>query len=80
MELFDLIIVVPIIEVHLLDMLLELFPDNLPFINIFHLPEVLPQYRCSSSEIEYGYPSLHISRVVLDLEYFLIPRSQASAS
>ena len=70
MELFDLVIIVPVREVVLLEILLELFPHNFPFINLLHLPEVLPPNGRSSSQIEYGYPSLHISRVVLDLEIF----------
>ena len=74
MELIDIIIIVPVIEVLLLEILLELFPHNLPFINLFHFPEVLPPYGCSSSQIEYGYPSLHISRIVLDLEIFSHPK------
>ena len=75
MELFDIIIIVPVKEVRLLEILLELFPHNIPFINIFHLPEVLPPYGCSSSQIEDGYSSLHISRVVLDLEILSHPKN-----
>ena len=74
MELFDLIIIVPVREVLLLEILLELFPHNLPFINILHFPEVLLPYGCSSSKIEYGYPSLHISLIALDLEIFSHPK------
>ena len=70
MELFDIIIIVPIREVLLLEVLLELLPYNLLFIDIPYPPEVLPPYGCSSSQIEYGYPSLHISRVVLDFLIF----------
>ena len=75
MELFDFFIIVSVREVLLLEILLEPFPHNLPFINIFHLPEVLPPYGCSSCQIEDGYPSLHISRLVLDLEIFSHPKN-----
>ena len=37
MEFFDLIVIVPVREVLLLEILLELFPHNLPFINLLHL-------------------------------------------
>ena len=74
MELFDLIIIVPVREVLLLEILLELFPHNLPFIDLLHLPEVLPPYGCSSSRIGDGYSSLHIFGIVLDLEIFPHPK------
>ena len=74
MELFDLIIIVPVREVLLLEILLELLPYNRLFIDLLYLPEVLPPYGFSSSQIEYGYLSLHISRVVLDLEIFSHPK------
>ena len=67
MELFNLVIIVPIIYVLLLEILLELLPRNISIIDLLQLPEVLPLYGCSSSQIEYGYPSLHISRVVLEI-------------
>ena len=73
MELFDITIIVPVREVILLEILLELLPHNLPFIDLLYFPEVLPPYGCSSSQIEDGYPSNHISREVLDLEIFLHP-------
>ena len=74
MELFNLIIIVHAREVLLPEILLELFPPNLPLFDLLHLPEVIPPYGCSSSQIEDGYPSLHISRVVLDLEIFPHPK------
>ena len=73
MKLFDLIIIVPVNEVFLLEILLELFPHNFPFINLLHFPAVLPPYGCSSSQIENGYSSLHIFKIVLDLEIILDP-------
>ena len=42
MELFDLIIIVLVREVLILEILLEPFPHNIPFINILYLLEVLP--------------------------------------
>ena len=74
MELFDIIIIVPIREVLLLEIFLELLAHNLPFIDLLHFPEVLPPYRCSSIQIEGGYTFLHISRVVLDLEILSHPK------
>ena len=44
MELFDLVIIVPVREVFLLEILLELLPHNLPVIDLPHLLEVLPPY------------------------------------
>ena len=60
-KLFDIIIIVPIREVLLLEILLELFPHNSPFTTLIHLLEVLPLYGRSSSQIEDGYSILHIS-------------------
>ena len=74
-ELFDLVIIIPIIEVLLPEIILELLPHNFPSINILHFPEVLPPYGCSSSQIEDGYSSLHISWIVLDLEIFPHPKN-----
>ena len=74
MEFFNLIIIVPIREVLLLKILLELLPHNIPFTNLLHLLEVLPPYGCSSRQIQDGYPILHISKVVLDLEIFYHPK------
>ena len=74
MEFFNLVIVVPIREVFLLEVLLELFPHNFPFINLLHFPAVLPPYGCPTSQIEDGYSSLHISWIVLDLEILPHPK------
>ena len=74
MELFDIIIIVPIREVLLVEILLELFPPNLPFIQLLYLLEVLPPNGCSSIQIEDGYTCLHISWIVLDFEIFLHPK------
>ena len=74
MEFHDLIIIVPVRKVLLLEVLLELLPYNLSFIDLLYLPEVLPPYGCSSIQIEGGYSSLHISRIVLDLEIFPHPQ------
>ena len=54
MKFFDLVIIVPVREVFLLEILLQLSPTNFPFINLLHLSEVLPPYGCSSSQIEDG--------------------------
>ena len=70
MELFDLVIIVPVREVLLLEILLELLPHNIPFIDILYFPEMLPPYGCPSSQIENGYSIFHIPRIVLDLEIF----------
>ena len=61
MELFDLTIFIPVREVLLIEINLELFPHNLPFINLIHLPKVIPPYGCPSNQIEDGYYSFHIS-------------------
>ena len=74
MELFDLVIIVPVREIFLLEILLELSPHNFPFINLLHFPEVLPPYGCSSNQIENGYSSLHISWIILNLEIFPHPK------
>ena len=74
MELFNLAIIVPIGEVLLLEILLELLPHNLSVIDLLHFHEVLPPYRCSFIQIEYGYPCLHISILVLDLEILSHPK------
>ena len=73
-ELFNLIIILPVREVLLFELLLELLPHNLSVIDLLQLPEVLPPYRCSSIQSEYGYHCLHISRVVLDLEILFHPK------
>ena len=70
MEFFDFIIVVSVREVLLLEIFLELFPDNLPFVDLFHLHELFPPNRHHSSQVKDGYPILHISIIVLDLEIF----------
>ena len=75
MELFDLSIIVHVREVLLLEIILKLLPHNIYVIGLHHLPEVLPPYRCSSIQIEYGYPCLHISRVVLDLKILSYPKT-----
>ena len=74
MELFDLVIIVPVREVLLLEILLELLPHNLPFIDLLYFPEMLPPYGCSYGQIENGYSSFHIPRIVLDLEFFSHPK------
>ena len=73
MELFDITITIPIREVLMPEKIMELFPHNIPFIDLLHLLKVLPPYECSSSQIEDGYPSLHISREVLDFEIYSHP-------
>ena len=75
MEIFDFIIIVLVREVLLLEIFMELFPDNLPFIYILYFPEVLPPYGCYSNQIEDGYSSLHIYRVVLYLEILSHPKN-----
>ena len=75
MELFNLVIIVHVREVLLLEILLELLPHDLSIIDLLHFPEVFPPYRCSSIQIEYGYPCLHISIVILDLEIFIHPKN-----
>ena len=75
MEILNLVITILVREVFLSEILLELLPHNISIINISHLLEVLPPYRCSSIQIEDGYPCLHISRIVLDLEIFLHPKN-----
>ena len=77
MEFFDLIIIVPVREVLLLEILLELFPHNISFINLLHLLEVFPPYGWTSSQIEDGYSSLHISWIVLGLEFFSHPKKSS---
>ena len=79
MELFDLVIIVPIIEVILLEILLELLPHNLPFIDLLYLSEIIPPYGCSFGQIENGYSSFHIPRIVLDLEIFPHPQKPSSS-
>ena len=74
MELFNLIIIVPVREVFLLEILLALFPHNSYFINLLYLSVVFPPYGCSASQIEYSYPFFHISRVVLNLEILPHPK------
>ena len=74
MELFNRIIIVHAGEVLLLEILMELFPHNLPFTNLLHLPKVLSPYGCPSNQIEGGYSSLHISWIVLHLEICSHPK------
>ena len=74
MELFNLIIILPIRDVLLLEIFLELFAYNISLIDLLYLPKVLPPHGFSSSQIEDDYHSLHISRVVLDLEIFSHPK------
>ena len=80
MELSDFSIIVPIIEVLVLEIFLQFLSHNLSFINPLYFSKVIPQYRCSSIHIEYRYSSLHISWVALDLEILPHPKNQASAS
>ena len=61
MEFFDIFIIVPVREVFLLEILLEILPHYLSVIDLPHLLEMLPPYGIFSIQIEDGYPSLHIS-------------------
>ena len=47
MEFLDFSIIIPIREVLLLEVFLEILPHNLPFIDL-HLPKVIPPYGSSS--------------------------------
>ena len=55
--------------------LLELFPHNLPFINLLLLSKVIPPYICSLIQIKYRNPFLHVLELVLDLEILPHPKN-----
>ena len=57
-ELFDIVIIVPVREVLLVGILLELLPHDLSVIDLPHFLEVLPPYGFSSIHIEDGNLSL----------------------
>ena len=73
MELFNLVIIVPVREVLLVEILLKLFPPTLPFYDLLHFLEVLPLNGCYYYQIEDGYPRFHIARVLLDSGIFSHP-------
>ena len=70
MEFFNLVIIVPIREVLLLEIFLELFLDNISLIYLIYFPKVFPPNRRSSCQIENRYLKFHISKIILDLEIF----------
>ena len=73
MEFFDLVIIVPVREIFLLEILLELLPLKPSFVDPLYLLEVLPPNGCPSVQIEYGNPCLHVPRMILNLEVLLYP-------
>ena len=74
-EPFHFFCIVPIEEVLLLEVLIELLPHNLPLIYILDLSTMIPLYRYSSIQIEYGHACLHVLEVVLDLEILPHPKN-----
>ena len=52
MKFFDLVMIVPVKEEFLLEIILELFPHNFPFINLLHFPAVFPPYGCPASQLK----------------------------
>ena len=71
MELLNLVIIMPVREVFLPEIVLELFPLKSPFTDPLYLLEVLPPNGCPSIQIEYGNPFLHVSRIILNFEILL---------
>ena len=75
MELLNLIIIIPVREVFLLEILLELFPLQFPFTDLLYLLEVFPPNGCSSILIKYGKSCLHVSWIILYLIVLLYPKN-----
>ena len=61
MEFLNLVIIIPVREVFLLEILLELFPLKSPFIDPLYLLEVFPPNGYPAIQIEYGNSCLHVS-------------------
>ena len=74
MELFDLVIIVPVREVFLHEIILEPFPHKSSFTGPPYLLEVLPPNGCPSIQTEYGNPCLHVPQIILNLKVLLYPK------
>ena len=59
-EFLDLVIIVPVKEVFLLEILLEPFPLKFSFTDPPYLLKVLPPNKCPSIQTKYGNPFLHV--------------------
>ena len=74
MELLNLVIIIPVKEVFLLEIILELFPPKSPFTDPLYLLEVFPTNGCSSIQIEYCNSCLHVPQTILNLKLLLYPK------
>ena len=74
MEILNLVIIIPVKEVFLPEILLELLPLQFPFTDPLYLLEVFPPNGCSSIQIKYGNSCLHVSGIIMHLKVLLYPK------